>query len=224
MKKYFLFSLFVMVIGIFSSAKLLSKTKKQKIVEITTSEGVILVKLYNETPLHRDNFLKLAKEGFYEGLLFHRVINEFMLQTGDPGSRNAKQGDLLGYGNVEYTIPPEFDTAFIHKKGALAAARTGDHANPEKRSSGSQFYIVHGRKITKQVLNPLYLRNDIVYTPEQRETYTSLGGTPHLDGQYTIFGEVVSGFEIIDKIAVVETNDSDRPLKDIKIIKVKEIK
>jgi cyclophilin family peptidyl-prolyl cis-trans isomerase len=161
---------------------------EEPVLDIETSEGVITIKLYKDTPLHRDNFVKLAAEGFFNGLIFHRVINGFMIQCGDPQSRNPQPGVQYGSGGPGYTIPAEISPKYQHKKGALAAARQRDHVNPEKKSSGSQFYIVHDR-------------------------------ATHLDGNYTIFGETIKGFDVIDKIAVTPT-EKDRPLKDILIINV----
>jgi len=187
-----------------------AETPKEIQLEIHTNHGVMTVKLYNETPLHRDNFVKLASEGFYDGLLFHRVIQGFMIQAGDPNSKNAPAGAQLGMGGPGYTVPAEFNTNLIHKKGALAAARLGDAMNPEKASSGSQFYIVQGR--------PTSVGSN--YSDEQREIYKTIGGTPFLDGQYTVFGEVVKGLEIIDKIASVQTQPGDRPVNDVMITKI----
>jgi cyclophilin family peptidyl-prolyl cis-trans isomerase len=235
--------------------------------KISTEKGDIFVKLYNSTPEHRDNFIKLAKEGFYDSTLFHRVMNEFMIQGGDPESKNAAPGQQLGQGGPGYTLPPEFGE--IHKKGALAAARKGDQVNPEKESSGSQFYIVHGRKYSKEELGQLeedmttravmgrvneYLMkpenkylldsiqeysksgnreamqslqdrlvsqlkeegDDFAFTEEQVEMYTTLGGAPFLDGEYTVFGEVVKGMEVVDSIATAEVNkQTSRPVEDI---------
>ena len=235
-------------------------------VLIKTTLGDITVRLYDETPLHRDNFLKLAREGYYDGTLFHRVIKNFMVQGGDPDSRGASPTAHLGAGGPDYTIPAEFNKSLIHKKGALAAARQGDEVNPEKRSSGSQFYIVTGeiysagkltqleRQMAQQQLQNIF--NDLVvenrsriiqlrknrdnaglmalqeelqkktyalakeqgepkYTPEQREVYTSIGGTPFLDQNYTVFGEVEEGLDVVDKIQLVQTQPGDRPVEDI---------
>ena len=168
------------------------ETPKEKVVMLQTTMGNITLKLYNETPLHRDNFVKLVESGFYDGLLFHRVIYDFMIQGGDPESKNAPAGARLGSGNPGYTIPAEILPQFKHKKGALAAARTN---NPARASSGSQFYIVQN--------------ND---------------GTPHLDGQYTVFGETIEGFDVIDKIATVTKDATDRPEVDVKIIKATMVK
>ncbi len=190
---------------------------KESLVDITTDYGVMRVKLYDETPKHRDNFLKLVKEGYYDGLLFHRVINGFMVQGGDPQSKNAAPGTMLGNGGPGYTIPAEFNPARFHKKGALAAARMGDQVNPNKESSGSQFYIVQGKPASEQELTMTQQRINITYTPEQRQVYTTAGGTPFLDMGYTVFGEVVSGLEVIDKIAAVQTQPGDRPVQDVKM-------
>lgn len=236
-------------------------------VLIKTDKGDIVVRLYDETPLHRDNFLKLAREGYYNGTLFHRVIKDFMIQGGDPDSKGAPAGKSLGMGGPDYTIPAEFVyPQLFHKKGALAAARTGDEMNPEKRSSGSQFYIVTGQvykegqltQMEKQmemqhlqgIFNGLVAKNrerilelrknrdqaglqalqeqleKETYalgkatpapkmTPEQREAYTTVGGTPFLDNQYTVFGEVESGMEVVDAIQLVATAPGDRPKEDV---------
>jgi len=235
-------------------------------VLIKTTLGDITVRLYDETPLHRDNFLKLAAEGYYDGTLFHRVIKNFMIQGGDPNSKGAAPGAHLGAGGPDYTIPAEFNTALIHKKGALAAARQGDEVNPEKRSSGSQFYIVTGevysagkltqleKQMAQQQLQSIFdgivveNRSRIIelrkkrdnaglmalqeelqkqtyakakemgepkYSPEQREVYTTVGGTPFLDRNYTVFGEVEEGMEVVDKIQLVATQPGDRPVEDV---------
>ena len=173
--------------------------------------------LYNETPQHRDNFVKLVKEKFYNGTLFHRVISNFMIQGGDPESKNAKPGQMLGNGGPGYTVPAEFNTSLIHKKGALAAARQGDGVNPKKESSGSQFYIVQGKKTTRPELESIGKRNGITYTEEQIKTYETVGGTAFLDMNYTVFGEVIEGLDVIDKIAAVKKARGDRPVEDVKI-------
>jgi peptidyl-prolyl cis-trans isomerase B (cyclophilin B) len=185
---------------------------QQKVVKfvIHTDLGDMKGILYNETPKHRDNFVKLVKSGYYDGLLFHRVISGFMIQGGDPNSRNAKSGQQLGSGSPGYTIPAEFNKQFIHKKGALSAARTSDQVNPEKASSGSQFYIVQGKKI-----NPAQLGAN--YTPEQKKIYETLGGTPFLDMQYTVYGEITDGLEVIDQIASVQKDGNDRPVTDVRM-------
>lgn len=240
------------------------------IVELHTTAGDITLRLYGDTPKHRDNFLKLVKEGYYDGLLFHRVIKDFMVQTGDPESRNAPAGKMLGSGDPSYTIEAEIlCPTHFNKRGALAAARTGDQVNPERRSSGSQFYIVTGRKFTdgqldqmdrqlamqrqQEIFDGLVRQNrDSIMTlrrnrdqaglqalqeklvaetesiaakeaprtltPEQREAYRTVGGAPHLDGAYTVFGEVTKGMDVVEKIEGVSTDGNDRPLEDVKII------
>lgn len=248
-----------------------TNSDKRMNVEIKTSLGDIVVSLYNETPKHRDNFIKLVKEGYYDGVLFHRVIKNFMVQTGDGNSKTAKQDDVLGAGDPGYTIDAEIVyPKFFHKRGALAAARTGDEVNPERRSSGSQFYIVTGEKYTTSQLASMeknlvnmkknsifsklvnerrqeimkmqqgdslglkelehelvalteaeYSKDPAVLTPEQREAYTTVGGTPHLDGSYTVFGEVVKGMDVVDKIQNVKTGRNDRPVEDVRIISMK---
>lgn len=240
------------------------------IVDIQTTKGTVKVKLYGDTPGHRDNFVKLAREGVYEGTLFHRVIKDFMVQAGDPDSKTAKPGQMLGSGDLGYTQPAEFVyPKHFHKKGALAAARTGDQVNPERRSSASQFYIVTGKVYNDSTLKQMErqmqmqkvqeafyalqdqyrskimelrrnkdqagldaLRDQLVkeaeqtaasapvFTEEQRQAYTTVGGTPHLDGQYTVFGEVIEGMDIIDELQKVATDRNDRPNEDIKILKV----
>jgi peptidyl-prolyl cis-trans isomerase B (cyclophilin B) len=194
-----------------------TKQTKETMIEITTDYGTMTFKLYNETPQHRDNFIKLANEGFYNGTLFHRVMNGFMIQGGDPQSKNAAPGVMLGNGGPGYTIPAEFNPSLYHKKGALAAARLGDQVNPQKASSGSQFYIVQGKPSSEAELGMMESRKNIKYTPEQKTVYTTLGGTPFLDMDYTVFGEIVSGMEVIDKIAAVSTNPQNRPLQDVKM-------
>lgn len=198
-----------------------SKKVKEVLIEFETTEGVMLVKLYNQTPLHRDNMVKLVKEGYYDGLLFHRVIKSFMIQGGDPDSKNAKPGQMLGQGGPGYTVPAEIIDSLIHKKGALAAARMGDQINPTKASSGSQFYIVQGRPFNENELNSMAARSGIKYNDAQKELYATLGGVPHLDGGYTVFGELVTGFDVLDKIGNTQTGAGDRPVKELKIIKAK---
>jgi len=191
----------------------ISQTKTDKKVVkfvIHTEYGDMTGILYNETPQHRDNFVKLAKSGFYDGTLFHRVISGFMIQGGDPNSKNAKPGQQLGSGGPGYTVPAEFNKNLIHKKGALAAARLGDQGNPTKASSGSQFYIVQGKKVPAAQLGS-------TYTPEQKKIYETLGGVPFLDTQYTVYGEITEGLDVIDKIAAVQKDGSDRPVKDVKM-------
>ena len=244
----------------------LANLPAEPVFDIVTSEGTIRVKLYEDTPKHRDNFAKLALEGFYDGILFHRVIPGFMIQVGDPLTKDAANKQRFGTGGPGYQIPAEFVAEYNHKKGALAAARQGDEVNPEKRSSGSQFYIVTGEiysagKLTQMekqmeqqqlqgIFNQLVVENrskilemrknrdnaglmalqeDLQkqtmakakelgapkYTPEQREIYTTLGGTPFLDQNYTVFGEVVEGLDVVDKIQLVKTQPGDRPVEDV---------
>lgn len=183
---------------------------KEQYVLIETDFGNMKAKLFNDTPQHRDNFIKLVKENYYDGLTFHRVINGFMIQGGDPNSRNAEIGAPLGAGGPGYQVPAEIGKP--HFKGALAAARNN---NPEKASSGSQFYIVQGRDVNEQVLNSMATQKGITYTDEQRKKYMQYGGTPQLDNEYTVFGEVVEGLDVIDKIAAVQTAAADRPVQDV---------
>ncbi|MCF8366182.1 MAG: peptidylprolyl isomerase [Bacteroidales bacterium] len=184
---------------------------------ISTKFGDMTILLYDETPKHRDNFIKLIKDGFYDGTLFHRVIRDFMIQGGDPDSKNAAPGQRLGSGGPGYTIEAEFNPEFIHKKGALSAARMGDQVNPKKESSGSQFYIVQGKKATADELNRMAPRTGAIYTTDQIKTYQTIGGTPFLDNQYTVFGEVIEGLDVIDQIAAVKTQPGDRPVEDVKM-------
>ena len=246
------------------------ENEKRTLVKLETTMGNITVALYNETPKHRDNFIKLVKEGVYDSTLFHRVIKQFMIQAGDPDSKNASDTAMLGSGDVGYTIPAEFNPKFFHKKGVLAAPRQGDDVNPEKASSGCQFYIVTGRKFTEPQL--LGLENKINeqreealfdslarqhmkeiykmrkagdnagllelqdtleaqareladkeekfrFTPEQIKAYSTIGGAPHLDGSYTVFGEVTEGMEVVDNIEIAKTNRADRPIENIRILK-----
>ena len=186
-------------------------------VLIETDLGNIVVKLYNETPRHRDNFLKLVNEGFYDGLLFHRVIKNFMIQGGDPKSKDAQPGQMLGDGGLPYTVPAEFVKGLFHKKGSLAAARQGDNVNPNKESSSCQFYIVQGNVWNPNQLKMMEYQMQKHFSPEQIEAYTTIGGTPHLDGDYTVFGEVVEGLDVVDKIAAVQCGQFDRPVKDVKM-------
>ena len=249
-----------------------SNNKKKEMVKtpqvrIATNYGDIVVRLYDETPEHRDNFLKLAREGYFDGTLFHRVIKDFMIQGGDPDSKGAPAGKQLGSGGPGYTVPAEFIyPKYFHKRGVLSAARQADQVNPERRSSGSQFYIVWGKTYTESALNQLaaqldgqrgqqifnelaaqhrdsiqamYQRGDqkglmelqnrlaaetdkilketqgFAFTPEQVEAYTTVGGTPFLDNQYTVFGEVVSGLDVVEKIQNVATGSADRPKEDV---------
>ena len=182
---------------------------------IETDMGNMKVKLYNNTPIHRDNFIKLAKEEFYDDLLFHRVMRAFMIQGGDPNSKGAPAGQSLGQGGPGYTLEPEIGAP--HVKGALSAARLPDNVNPKKESSGSQFFIVQGTPQTPEQLDQVQQIRGIQYPAEIRELYTTIGGFPSLDMEYTVFGEVVEGMEVIDKIAVVDTDPANRPLKDVKM-------
>lgn len=184
-------------------------------VRLKTDQGECIIMLYNNTPLHRDNFIKLVKKGFYNGTLFHRVIKSFMIQGGDPDSKEAPAGKELGNGDVGYTIPAEFRDSLFHKKGALAAARDD---NPEKASSGCQFYLVQGKKFTDPQLDSLEIKRLHFKLPLwQREVYKRIGGSPHLDKRYTVYGEVVRGLSLIDTVALVPTDKNDRPLADIKM-------
>lgn len=190
-------------------------TRTGQLIKIETMYGNMVIMLYDQTPLHRDNMVKLIEEGFYKGQIFHRVIKEFMIQGGDPHSVDANKGQRLGTGGPGYTLPAEFNNNLFHKKGALAAARQGDRVNPEKASSGSQFYIVQGRVFTPDMLEMMEKDRDLPFSPEAIEAYTSVGGTPHLDGGYTIFGEVVEGLEVVDRIAAAPTDSNNRPEEDI---------
>lgn len=184
-------------------------------VTIETDYGKMKVRLLDSTPKHKENFTKLVNEGFYNDLLFHRIINGFMIQGGDPESKGADVSAPLGSGGPGYTIAAEIGTP--HFKGMLSAARQGDEVNPKKESSGSQFFIVQGQPVTDDDLNSLEKAKGFKYSPAQREKYKKLGGTPMLDGDYTVFGEVISGQDVIDKIANVETDSRERPLKDVKM-------
>jgi cyclophilin family peptidyl-prolyl cis-trans isomerase len=226
--------LFCAVLTLIQCSGLLKKDKKETValVEITTNYGAMLVELSDKTPMHRANFLKLVKEGYYDSLLFHRVINSFMIQGGDPESKNASLNSGLGNGGPGYTIPAEFDTTLFHQKGALATARMGDNVNPKMESSGSQFYLAQGRVYTlnqlknieksKQKQGPRANMADIPdfkFTKEQIEKYTTVGGIPNLDAGYTVFGQVIKGIEVIDKIAAVKVNRNigNRPVEDVRM-------
>ena len=187
------------------------------LVEIETEFGTMVAELFNGTPLHRDNFIKLAEEGYFDGTLFHRVIAEFMIQGGDPNSKDAAAGQPLGMGGPGYTVPAEMRDSLVHVKGALSAARMGDAGNPLKASSGSQFYIVQGKVLDANTLSRIEMSKGIHYTPEQKELYMSIGGTPFLDREYTVFGRVIKGLDVLDKIAAVQKDPRDRPLKDVKM-------
>lgn len=200
-------------------------------VLLETNKGNIRIALYNETPKHRDNFLKLVRSGFYDGLLFHRVIDKFMIQAGDSASRNAKPGQLLGESPEGYTVPAEIlFPRYFHKRGALGAAREGDDVNPDRASSASHFYIVFGKRFTDEMLDDMQARLDkstngaVKLPPEVREAYKAKGGTPHLDGQYTVFGEVLEGIDTVQTIEWVETDKNDRPLEDVRILRATIVK
>ncbi len=204
----------------FIQKEILLNPPQDCLVELETSLGSMTIQLSDLTPLHRDNFLNLVENNFYNDLLFHRVINGFMIQTGDPQSKDATSDSKLGSGGVSYTIPAEFVNNLVHVKGAIAAARTSDSVNPEKRSSGSQFYITHGRPLKSSLLDDFELQKNYKLSPTNRKIYETLGGSPQLDNEYTVFGQVISGLEIIDKICASQTDSNDRPTKDIKIIKI----
>lgn len=197
-------------------------------VEFETTEGNIRIALFNETPQHRDNFMKLVRMQFYDSLLIHRVIKDFMIQGGDLKSRHAQPGQLLGEGELDYTIEPEFRLPQIyHRRGVIAAARESDKYNPERRSGAAQFYIVWGKIFDDKRLAKVQERLDsttngqVKLTPEMMETYKTIGGVPHLDGQYTVFGEVTQGLDIVERIQLVPTDKNDRPITDVRILKVK---
>jgi cyclophilin family peptidyl-prolyl cis-trans isomerase len=217
MKKYLILLLTVLSLNAFA--------KKQKIyrVKMETTMGTMVFRLYNETPLHRDNFIAKVQAHFFDSLLFHRVIKNFMIQGGDPESKHAKAGQMLGNGEAPGSrIPAEFHTdLYIHKKGALAAARDG---NPEKASSNCQFYVVQGKTFTEEELSKMSQRSGVKYTQEQKDLYKTIGGTPHLDNNYTVFGELEQGMDVLDKIAAVQTAQADRPMQDVRIIKCTIIK
>lgn len=205
------------------------KKDRKKDVLFRTNYGDIVVRLSDSTPIHRDNFIRLVKSGYYDSVLFHRVINRFMIQAGDPQSKNAAKGQPLGNGGPNYTIPAEFRITMFHKKGVIAAAREGDKANPDKASSGSQFYLVQGKIFTDAGLDSVETYRLKRKIPEyQRQIYKTIGGTPHLDQNYTVFGEIVSGLDVVDKIAAVPTSkaeeDVNRPLEDVRIIEAKLVK
>lgn len=221
MKKTFLLA-FIVIASVVARAQ----EPRQSVVEMETTMGTITLKLYDETPLHRDNFLALVNRGFYDGLLFHRVIKDFMIQGGDPASRDAQPGQELGEGDMNYRLPAEIVfPQLYHKRGVLAAAREGDAVNPERQSSACQFYIVVGQKFSDAMLDRVQQRieqatgGQCKLTEEQRETYKTIGGTPHLDGQYTVFGEVIEGMDVVEKIQLVSTDANDRPVEDVRIIK-----
>ena len=190
---------------------------EQCLVELETDYGTMLIELSDATPRHRDNFTELVEAGYYDSLVFHRVIDGFMIQGGDPESKAAAPDQALGMGGPGYTIPAEFVDSLVHIKGALAAARKGDQVNPQKASSGSQFYIVQGREVTEAMLDQLEARNGIRYGKAQRDAYLRHGGTPFLDNSYTVYGRVIEGLEVIDKIAAAATDARNRPREDIRM-------
>lgn len=214
---------------VLSSLILIACKKSEVHVVLETTKGDIELKLYDATPQHRDNFVKLVKECAYDSLLFHRVIRDFMIQGGDPDSKNAAPGVFLGEGDRPYTVPAEFrlEEGIFHRRGVLAAAREGDDVNPEQRSSAMQFYIVWGKVFDDAGLDNIQKRLDertggrVKLTTEMREVYKTVGGTPHLDGQYTVFGEVVSGLDVVDAIQQVQTDGNDRPVEDVRIIRAR---
>ena len=208
--------LFILFILSFIVLTAFARPPKNQYIRIKTNYGQCIIRLYNQTPKHRDNFIKLTKSGYFNGVLFHRIIQNFMIQGGDPDSRNAKPGVELGNGGPKYTIDAEFNDSLFHKRGVLAAAREGDDVNPKKASAGSQFYIVEGKRYTDSMMNKLETtRLKGYHIPEsQRAVYRSIGGTPQLDHGYTVFGEVVTGLDVIDRIAALPKDKRDRPLKD----------
>jgi len=219
-------ALFACFIVFAQKDSVVTKKDRRKDVLLQTNYGDIILRLSDSTPLHRDNFLKLVKTHYYDSVLFHRVIKNFMIQSGDPNSKHAKPGEPLGEGGPDYTIPAEFRKTLFHKKGVIAAARDN---NPEKASSGSQFYIVQGKVFTDAGLDSVetYRLHGTKIPLDHREVYKTMGGTPHLDQNYTVFGEVVKGLDVVDKIASVPTSkgeDRDRPVEDVRIIKAKLIK
>jgi cyclophilin family peptidyl-prolyl cis-trans isomerase len=222
-------SFFFITIAVAQQEIKIKKRDRKRNVEMTTNYGTIVLRLYDSTPLHRDNFIRLVKTGYYDSVLFHRVIQNFMIQSGDPDSKHAEPGQPLGNGGPAYTVPAEFRVTIFHKKGVLAAARDGDDTNAAKASSGSQFYIVQGKKFTDAGLDSVetYRLKGRKIPRNQREVYKTIGGTPHLDQNYTVFGEVASGIDVVDKIASTPTSKaegSDRPLEDIRILKAKLVK
>lgn len=204
------------------------KPQKETVMVVETTMGTVEFKLYNETPLHRDNFIKLAEEHYFDSLLFHRVIDNFVIQGGDPNSRYAEPGEMLGDGEPDYRVPPEFrlDKGIFHHRGVVNAAREGDDTNPGRESCASQFCFMMGSPMTDEQLDRAQERLDkqtggtVKLTPEMREVYKKVGGSPHLDGQYTVFGEVVSGMEVLEAIQKVATDRFDRPVEDVRMLRV----
>ena len=211
--KNFLFTFY------FLTLMMISCQSNAQTYTIETTLGDIQIKLYDETPLHKENFEKLVAEQFYDGVLFHRIIAGFMIQTGNPATKATTDGNTPGV-DLNYTVPAEFVSGYFHKKGALAAARTGDAVNPEKRSSSSQFYIVQGRTFTDAELDQIEEQLQVEFSELQRGIYKTIGGTPFLDQNYTVFGEVVKGMEIVDAIASVPTGPGDFPVEDIRILRI----
>lgn len=212
-------SLFLLLSFCVLAVSAMAQKKKNKFVELETTMGTIKIELFADVPQHTANFLKLVEEGFYDSLLFHRVIPSFMIQGGDPQSKNALDGQMLGNGDVGYKVPAEFMPAkYYHKKGALAAARDN---NPEKASSGCQFYLVVGKTFTDQELDMFQQRGGFQYSEQARTDYKTLGGTPHLDNGYTVFGQVVEGQDIVDAISQVSRNNSDRPNENVRILRAR---
>lgn len=217
----------LLLIALLTALSLSAKKDKRTKVIMFTSKGNITIELFNETPQHRDNFIKLVKQSYFDNLLFHRVIQDFMIQGGDPDSKDAPEGKKLGEGGPGYTVPAEFHfPKLFHRRGALAAAREGDDVNPSKSSSGSQFYIVWGQTFNKEEIDELTSTLEsrsngaIHFTDEVKKAYRKHGGTPHLDGNYTVFGQVTKGIEVVDAIQQVATDKNDRPLEDVKILSV----
>ena len=216
--------IFISFLSLISTQDVWSQTAAHTLL-IETSKGNMKCILYEQTPMHADNFIKLVNDGIYNGVLFHRVIKDFMIQTGDPDSKNAAKGAVVGSGGLGYRVPAEFHPDLYHKNGALAAARQGDQTNPNRESNGSQFYIVHGEVFSDEQLDQMENAGaHIKFTAEQRMVYKAVGGTPHLDYEYTVFGEVIEGFEVIDAIAAEPTDERDRPLENVKIIKISVLK
>lgn len=215
----------MIITTLFACSLFIKAQDKETIVLIDTNKGKIKVKLYNDTPKHRDNFIKNVEKKIYDGLLFHRVIRQFMIQGGDINSKDAPAKELLGSGDLGYTIPAEIVyPKYFHKAGALCAARTGNDVNPQKESSATQFYIVTGKYFTSMELDKMEKKDNIKFTPEQREAYMMQGGYPQLDQEYTVFGEVISGMKVVNKIQMVETDENDRPIEDIRIKSMKIVK
>lgn len=213
--------LYLLILVFFISCSALKGTNSannsSRFVKIETDSGMMVIKLSDKTPQTTANFLKLVKEHFYDGLLFHRVIKGFMIQGGDPDSKNAAPGKVLGEGGLKYTIPAEFDSSLFHKKGAIAMARENDDVNPKKASSSTQFYIVEGRTFTDVEMNQIERKFNIVIPESHREIYRTVGGAPFLDMNYTVFGQVVSGLDVIDKIAHMPKDEHNRPITDVKM-------